>query len=119
MLLNIMKDKSKLKDKIEEKFERKEYINKENIYEARSIFKIRNHMMEVKTNFWNDPQYSRELWQCSGCYGAIDTMSHILYCPSYVNLREGKSLENAEDVLKYYIQVSKIRSKAKHSKNML
>ena len=114
-----MKTKSKLKDKIDEEFHRKDFLNKNNIYEARTIFKQRNQMMDLKMNFMNDPKYSRELWQCSGCHRAMETMSHILYCPSYMALREGKDLNNYDNVLEYYIKVSKIRTNLKHGKNEL
>ena len=112
-----MKKKSKVKDKIDEEFQRKDFLNKNNIYEARTIFKQRNQMMDFKMNFMNDPKYSRELWQCSGCCRAMETMSHILYCPSYMALREGKDLNNLDNVLEYYIKVSKIRTNLKHGKN--
>ena len=114
-----MKDKTKMKDKIGEEFKRRDYINKNNIHDARITFKKRTQMLNFKMNFMNDPQYSRELWQCSGCNRAMDTMTHVLHCPSYITLREGKDLNNEDDVLQYYIKVSKIRDKLKHGKNEL
>ena len=50
---------------------------------------------------------------------SMDTMTHVLHCPSYITLREGKDLNNEDDVLQYYIKVSKIRDKLKHGKNEL
>ena len=48
------------------------------------------------------------LWQCSGC-GCVDTQSHILHCAAFQHLREGKSIENDQDLVDYFTQVLKIR----------
>ena len=50
------------------------------------------------------------LWQCTGC-GNIDSQAHILWCPAYKELREGKSMESDEDVVEYIQKVLDIRDK--------
>ena len=40
-------------------------------------------------------------------------MSHVLHCPAYQHLREGKSLWVANDMVKYYVQVIVARNKQK------
>ena len=44
---------------------------------------------------------------------AIETNSHVLWCPAYQNLREGKSLESDKDLAQYLMNVLKIREKFK------
>ena len=44
---------------------------------------------------------------------AIESQPHILVCPAYKELREGKSLSSIEDLTEYYAQVLKIRDKLK------
>ena len=68
-------------------------------------------MTNVKFNYKNDQNYSRELWKCDSCMSAIETQSHILYCPAYQELREGKSIDNDEDLVRYISEVFKIRDK--------
>jgi len=73
-------------------------------------------MLDVKFNYKNDPKYRAKLWVCDSCESAIDTQSHILWCPSYAELREDKSLNNDNDLIEYLINVFKIRDKLKLNK---
>ena len=107
-----MKKKEKVKEYINEPFEKKEYFQSLNLHEARIIFKKRAKMLQfVKMNFPSDPVYKSELWQCSGCMSKIDTMSHVLWCSAYSNLRENKDINSDKDLASYLEQVLKIRSK--------
>ena len=81
-----------------------------NIREARTKFKMKTKMIEVKTHFWNDPSFSKDLWRCEDCR-AVDTMSHILHCPAYQDLREGKNIGDERDVVRYYMEVMERRDR--------
>jgi hypothetical protein len=48
------------------------------------------------------------LKKCSEC-GIIDALSHVIWCPYFANLREGKSLENEEEFIAYFREVFRIR----------
>ena len=39
----------------------------------------------------------------------MDSQSHIVWCPAYAELREGKDLNSDQDLVTYYHEVMKIR----------
>ena len=83
----------------DEEFCTKEYFKTLNIFDARTIFKMRAKMTQyVKWNYQNDVKNRAQLWQCSSCQSSIDTQSHITWCPAYSDLRENRSLENDKDL---------------------
>ena len=81
------------------------------LQQARMQFSIRTNMTKCKMNFSNDMTNRASLWQCDSCETNIDTHKHILFCPAYKTLREGKSMDNDKDVVNYFIEVMKIREK--------
>ena len=97
--LEVMKD---------EKYGIKSYLNEMNMHEARTFFRVRSRMVRCKMN-QSSGQYNREsLWKCEDC-GYVDTQTHILHCPAYQQLREGKSLNSDIDIVTYFKEVLKIR----------
>ena len=52
-----------------------------------------------------------KLWRCSSCQTRIETQDHVLFCPSYAQLREGRSLESDKDLTDYLMKVLIIREK--------
>ena len=109
-----------MKEFIDEPFEKKDYFQKLNLEEARIMFKKRAKMMQyVKFNFSSDPQYRSQLWQCNGCKTNIDSMSHIIWCPAYSNLREDKDINCDKDLAKYLLQVLKLGENLTSSKTSL
>ena len=79
--------------------------------DSQTYFKYRSYMTDVKYNYKSDPNYSRELWKCDSCLSAIETQSHILWCPTYQALREGKDIVNDDDLVKYITEVMNAREK--------
>ena len=84
------KDYSKMKYVKNEEFKMKEYIKMKSIENARTMFRIRSSMVDVKFNYKNDKRYSHELWKCEGCKSAIETQSHIINCPAFANFKGKK-----------------------------
>ena len=103
--------KSKTKDLVNESFGFKDYLKNKNIYEARTGFKMKTRMLDVKMNYQHNPKHMKDLWQCDSCRSAVDTQSHVLYCEAYKTLREDKDINNPEDIIKYFSEVMRIRSK--------
>ena len=68
----------------------------------------------IKMNYKNDPKYSKTLWKCEACSN-IDSESHILRCKEYEDLRDGKDLQNNQDLCEYIQKVIKIREKQEES----
>ena len=105
-----MKSGSKLKHLAGEEFQLKEYIKEKSIEDVRMNFKVQTKMLDFKMNFKSSPTYSRELWRCDSCQtGAIESQSHVLHCPAYKKLREGKNLGNDKDIVEYFRKVLQIR----------
>ena len=103
--------KSKLKDKHidEESFQCQSYISELNIAQSRLKFQLRSQMLDVKFNY--SAKHERDLWLCDSCSSAIETQSHILFCPAYSSLREGKDIQNDQHLLTYIQSVMNIRTK--------
>ena len=100
---------------IYEHCEIKNYMVNLNLYNARLRFKIRAKMTPtVQMNFKNDPAYKANMWTCLGCTraknslvdpGSKDTQAHVLVCNGYVDLREGKNLNDDKDLVDYFSAV--------------
>ena len=107
-----MKEKLQSYDKLEnlkeEEFGQKDYLKTLTMEEARMFFRVRTKMVKCKLNQSSDPRNRASLWRCSGC-GYIDSQTHILHCPSYQDLREGKDLNSDRDVANYFKEVLKLR----------
>ena len=103
--------KSKLKDgpMSKEDFKIKDYLGKMTLDKSRMNFKMRSKMMDVKFNY--SAKHEKELWLCDSCCSSIETQSHLLFCPAYSTLREGKDLLNDDHLIEYVQKVMHIRSK--------
>ena len=99
-----------------ENFKTKDYLREMDMNKARINFKIRTEMLNFKFNYKSDPKHSACLWNCDSCQSAIETQDHILWCPSYSELREGKNLKSDKDIIEYFDKVLKIRDKLKITK---
>ena len=86
----------------------KSYITEMKLREARTLFRVRSSMIPVKMNMKSNTKYAQELWKCDDCM-SMDSQSHILWCPAYAPLREGKTLSNDLDLVHYFQAVIKIR----------
>ena len=104
------KSYSKLRDKDyeSENFQLKPYITEMKLREARTFFRVRSSMIPVKMNMKSNTKFAEDLWKCDDCM-SMDTQSHILWCPAYAPLREGKTLSDDLDLVHYYQAVIKIR----------
>ena len=99
-----------------ENFEIKAYFKEMNLSDARINFKLRTHMFDVKFNYKNDKKFASELWRCDSCQTSIESQNHVLWCPAYQELREGKNINNDKDLINYMQKVITIREKLKLTK---
>ena len=101
---------SKLRNKglENEELDIKSYVKNMKLRDARTYFRIRGNMIKVKMNMKNDKKIANELWRCDECQ-SMDSQAHIIWCPVFAPLREGKDLQNDSDLVHYYQQVVKIR----------
>ena len=70
-------------------------------------------MVDAKMNFKNMKKYSSELWQCDSCERSIESQSHLLWCPAYSSIREGKDLNSDKDLISYIKKVIQVRQDLK------
>ena len=109
VLRHELKDLKKLEEYKEEPYERKQYLKNLTLEEIRTKFRMRTKMIDAKFNYKNKSNYRRELWMCDSCKRAIESQSHLLWCPAYQHLREGKSLDSDKDLTQYIINVLQYR----------
>ena len=76
--------------------------------EARTMFRIRTLMMPAKLNMKSDPKFAGKLWKCDQCQ-KLDSQSHILWCPFFAPLREGRDINDDKDLVDNFTNVFKIR----------
>ena len=94
----------------------KPYIQSLKLCDARTMFWIRTSMMPSKFNMKNNPKFASKLWKCDWCQ-RIDSQSHILWCPFFAPLREGKDVQNDTDLVEYFKEVFEIREEMEKSMN--
>ena len=103
-------------DMVNEKFAKKEYIDTLKPGDARQVYKYRSFMYDVQWNYKSNPKYSNDLWHCSSCISAIESQQHVLFCPAYSTLREGRDITSDQDLAEYLQKVLIIREKLKITK---
>ena len=92
-----------------EKFGTQEYIKKLNIPDARLKFALRSKMTRtVQMNFKSEKRFILNGWKCVSC-GNLDTQEHLLSCPGYSFLRDGKKLDQDQDLVIYIRNIIKHR----------
>ena len=108
-----IKKMSKLEniDTEEEKLGAKPYLDELDLNQARTKFKLRSRMIEVKNNFRGGR--TTEKLMCDACKTNIETQDHILFCQAYSDLREDIDLQRDPDLVNYVRQVLVRREKSK------
>ena len=51
------------------------------------------------------------LYQSDSCMSEVDENTHVLYCPSYAELRENKNMNDDNHLAQYLQKVLEIRMK--------
>ena len=85
------------------------YFYKESLSSARIIFRFRAELIEAKMNFKSKQEYRREGYLCDSCETEIDENTHVLFCPAFKELREGKDVNNDRELAEYLKEVLSIR----------
>ena len=98
-------------DTEEEKLGAKPYLDELDLNQARTKFKLRSRMIEVKNNFRGGR--TTEKLMCDACKTNIETQDHILFCQAYSDLREDIDLQRDPDLVNYVRQVLVRREKSK------
>ena len=84
-----------------EHFEEPQYLKEMSMMDAQTLFRIRSQTTTVQMNQRSDIRNARNLWKCLEC-GNIVSQSHIVWCPFFSELREGKSPNDNQDLVKYF-----------------
>ena len=98
-------------DTNEEKFRTQPYLTNLNLEEARTKFKLRSKMLEVKDNYKGI--YKTTTLNCDSCLSSYETQDHILFCPAYIELRKDKDINSDKDLVNYVRQVMKLKDDLK------
>ena len=110
-IIGCIKTYKKLKAQRDEIEKGNGYFYKETLYNVRMLFKFRVELFEAKRNFGNNQKCKNERFLCDSCENEVDENTHVLFCPSYSTLREGKDLNNDTDLANYLYKVLSIRMK--------
>ena len=86
------------------------YFYTESLKNVRTLFRFRTDMFQAKENFKNIREYKEEEYLCDLCESKRDDNMHVLFCESYKQLREGKSMNNDKDLCEYLQKVLEIRA---------
>ena len=115
--------KLKIEDYKDGEFEVQTYFHTLNISNARTLFKLKYHMLPtIKMNFQSDQKFALEVWKCEGCsevnggIGYRDTQSHVFVWEGYALLRQDKDLSQDKDLVGYFNQVLKQRQETSEVK---
>ena len=75
------------------------------------MFGLRSEMTRsIKTNFFNDKDYSRQLWTCFSCREKIDSIIHAKNGNFYAHLRQKyDNLDQDDQLVEYFKEVLKMR----------
>ena len=103
-----MESYKKMKIMEEETNKNNKFIKKEDISNGRILFRHRSEMYESKGNY--KQRYKDTNLLCDSCESEVDDYLHVLYCSSYKELRDGKSLKNDTDLAIYLKKVLRIRT---------
>ena len=98
-----------------EDFCMKKYVNEMSLRDARTNFRLRSSTLPLKMNMKSDPGFAEVLWRCDSCFSAgsslcPETNTHVLWCPTYAPFREGLSLNNDNDIVKYFQKVLEFKT---------
>ena len=85
-----------------------DYVKSMSLSKARTMFRIRSRMIDTNINKRSEKKFANELWRCDFCQ-SIDSQAHIVWCPAFAPLREGKNLDDNNDLVEYFQSVMKIR----------
>ena len=85
-----------------------------NLSQARTKFKLRTRMLEVKNNFQGGREKSQLI--CEACEVCVETQDHILFCSAYHDLRVDRDINNDLDLVDYVREVMKRRDKRSNKK---
>ena len=109
VMIKLRKCSQLKRDKIlEETFGKKKYLESMSLVESREMFRIRNKTMKTRMKMKSNENFFRELLKCHECHN-IDTQLHLLWCPAYAHLREGKDINKDRDLVTYFREVFKAR----------
>ena len=42
---------------------------------------------------------------CDGCQKTVETQTHVIFCPAYTKLREGRDIQSDKDLVNYFREV--------------
>jgi hypothetical protein len=88
----------------------KEYVKNGNLYTVRSTWEIRAFMLRVAGNYSHHSKYLATGWLCQACRLQVrEDQDHLGSCAGYEDLREGKDMDDDNELVKFYQAVMRRR----------
>ena len=121
-LLGKMKSCSKIKKEEREvkDFKLQDYFETMNLQDSSMKFAMECNMVPcVKYNFMSKDAYEKSSWACDFCMSKgsykLDSMSHILKCEQFCDMRNNLNLHVDEDRVQYLTRIGKFRNSLTYS----
>ena len=104
-----MEGKTKVQDLVTENVSLKSYFKEKSLSSTREMFRIRTNMNKLKGNFKHDKRNADAL--CVACGKEEEINSHVMYCPSYADLKQGRDMSKNMDLVYFFRDIMKRREK--------
>ena len=107
ILVKQAENKEKCKYIMKDKYGKQDYIEKENIYTTRQMFRTRVGLQPFAANFKHDKKFARTNWLCR-CLQSTESETHLKFenCPQYADIRvKFDTLEDDQSLAKFFREV--------------
>ena len=100
-----MEEKTKIQDLVGDNCLLKEYFKEKSLVATREMFRIRTNMNELRGNFKHSKKNLSTGVLCVACGLVEEVNSHVMDCPMYGDLRQGKDFSENRDLVTYFWEV--------------
>ena len=100
-----MEGKTKILDLVGDNCLLKQYFKEKSLSATREMFRIRTNMNELKGNFKHSKKNLKTGVLCVACGLEEEVNSHVLDCPMYVDLKQGKDFSENRDLVTFFREV--------------
>ena len=90
----------------------KDYVKTGTLYSVRKTWGARAYMEKVFGNFVGNNKYESSRWLCQACgLGVREDQDHLGQCSGYMDLLQGRDLDNDSELVDFYTLVMERRKK--------
>ena len=106
-----MEGRTKVQDLVSDNLLLKDYFKEKSLTATREMFRIRTNMNELRGNFKNDKKFLSTGVLCVACGLKEEVNSHVMDCPFYMDLKQGRDFTKNMDLVNFFRDVMNRRDK--------